>query len=67
MLRSKGGATLPALMKATGWKSHSVRGFFSGVVRKKLRLDLISEGAGEQRVYRIQAPTAAKARRSKAK
>jgi hypothetical protein len=59
MLRSKAGATLPALMKATGWQSHSVRSFFSGVVRKKLKLELVSEGDGDQRVYRIRSASAA--------
>jgi hypothetical protein len=38
---------------ATEWQQHSVRGFLAGVVRKKLRLNLISEQTDKGRVYRI--------------
>ena len=48
------GVTIAQIMEATGWQAHSVRGFLSAVVRKKLGLNLASEiGKDGQRRYRI--------------
>jgi hypothetical protein len=53
MLRTPSGATIAALMTATEWQQHSVRGFLAGVVRKKLGLNLVSESTDKGRVYHI--------------
>jgi hypothetical protein len=59
MLRSPSGATIPRIMKETGWQQHSVRGFLAGVVRKKLGLNLISSLNEGQRIYQIKQKTSA--------
>ena len=55
MLRSPAGATIDAIMKATGWQQHSVRGFLAGVVRKRLNLKLSSEKVDGNRIYQIKS------------
>lgn len=54
LLKAKRGATIPEMMKATGWQSHSVRGFIAGSLRKRHGLEVISEKRdGEERRYRL--------------
>jgi hypothetical protein len=53
MLRAHAGTTIAAVMKATDWQQNSVRGFFAGTERKKLKLNLTSGKINGQRVYRI--------------
>jgi len=53
MLGRPEGVTIAAIIRATHWQQHSVRGFFAAVVRKKLGLDLQSEKVDGHRVYRI--------------
>ena len=58
MLQDRAGTTIAAIMAATSWQQHSVRGFLAGVVRKKLGLNLVSEPGESGRVYRIVEDTA---------
>jgi hypothetical protein len=54
MLSRDRGATIPEIVKATGWQQHSVRGTISGALKKKLNLAVTSETVeGRGRVYRI--------------
>ena len=56
MLRQSEGTSLAAIMAATGWQEHSVRGFFAAVVKKKLKLNLVSRKVGDVRIYQIESP-----------
>jgi Protein of unknown function (DUF3489). len=53
-LQNPDGATIFQLMCCTGWQPHTIRGAFSGMVKKKLGLNVVStKSAGGERVYRI--------------
>jgi hypothetical protein len=67
LLRQPAGATVAAMMKVTGWQPHSVRGFLTGVVRKKLKLKLESAKVDGNRVYHVpsEAPPTASGPQSK--
>jgi hypothetical protein len=57
LLRSASGATLEQMMALTGWQAHTVRGAISGVLRKRLGLNVVcdstSESGAGSRCYRI--------------
>ena len=54
LLKRPGGATAKELMKATGWQPHSVRGFLSGTVGKKMGLFVSStKGEDGERTYSV--------------
>ena len=56
LLRQPGGVTAKDLMKATGWQAHSVRGFLSGTVGKKMGLTVTSTKSEDgERSYFVKA------------
>src|SRR6516164_4389911 len=56
MLRRPEGATVDEVARATGWQRHTVRGVFSGTLKKKLGLTLASATEQRGRVYRVDQP-----------
>ena len=58
MLRRHEGATVDEVASITGWQRHTVRGVFSGTLKKKLGLTLASAKEERGRVYRIAEPKA---------
>ena len=59
MLQRPEGATVEEVASAMGWQRHTVRGLFSGTLKKKLELTLASAQEERGRVYRIAPPTQA--------
>ena len=53
LLKNPQGADIKTLMQATGWQAHSVRGFISGTIKKKLGLNLISQKQNGVQIYRL--------------
>ncbi|MEO7222626.1 MAG: DUF3489 domain-containing protein [Devosia sp.] len=54
MLRRANGASVAEIIDATDWQPHSVRGFFSGALKKRLRVDVVSAKdakTGERRYH----------------
>ena len=56
MLRRPEGATVDEIANAMGWQRHTVRGLFSGTLKKKLGLTVASAQEERGRVYRIAGP-----------
>jgi hypothetical protein len=55
LLRQPAGASLKAIMRATGWQAHTVRGFISGQLGKRMRLRVLSFERGGERLYAIKS------------
>ena len=53
LLRSSAGATVTQMAEATGWQHHTIRGTISGVLRKKMKLNVVTEKGDGGAVYRI--------------
>jgi hypothetical protein len=58
MLQQENGADLPAMIEATGWQAHSIRGALAGALKKRGHA-VSSEKTGERRIWRITAPVQA--------
>jgi hypothetical protein len=54
LLKQSSGVSLPDLMEATSWQAHSIRGFISGTLKKRLGLNVISDTSNGLRRYRIE-------------
>jgi transglutaminase/protease-like cytokinesis protein 3 len=54
LLRGNTGANIDQIMKLTGWQAHSIRGFISGTVKKKLGMSIDTQILNGVRHYLIQ-------------
>lgn len=61
------GASLPELMKATGWQGHSVRAAMTGLRKRGLQIERLAGADGAQAVYRIKPAPASAPRRRRSK
>jgi len=59
MLQRPEGATIEEVASAMGWQRHTVRGLFSGTLKKRLGLEVASAKEERGRVYRIGEPASA--------
>lgn len=59
LLQQSDGTTIEAMMAATGWQAHSVRGAMSGSIKKALGIEVVSEKTDAGRIYRAGADAAA--------
>jgi hypothetical protein len=64
LLRRPEGVTVAEIMAATGWQPHTVRGLFSGTLKKRLGLTLASVREKRGRIYRIEGGAKQTAERS---
>lgn len=55
LLQSASGTTIDAMTSATGWQPHTVRGVISGVLRKRLGLNVVCEKTDHGNRYKITA------------
>jgi hypothetical protein len=55
LLKRPGGVTLAEIMKVADWQAHSIRGFISGTLVKKMGLSVVSTKADGQRTYAVKA------------
>ena len=55
LLKSHSGASLGAIMDLTGWQSHSIRGFISAQLSKRMGFQIQSFKRNGERIYRIRS------------